>query len=372
MLPDCRNVRPVGRLALYIHLPGAPEQVEVVDVDAAQRCLQRREHVADRKARGPGPSHGRYPGRCSVSWGVKVLNTRARLGFCRWRWPATRSARRPSQPVRGPSRFCNWYSNPPPVLERPMIGGKLNGKDRPPNGCRPLHTAENPANQRLHLVRCSRAFRKGLHPHDDEGRIGLVAAIQQREADDRQDILDLRDRPWHHGFDPLRPPPRVRVTLAPSGSCTAVKNAPWSSSGQEPRRRNDGASSHRLPPKHSAKTSRTATTREPQQQPATMPGIAIADPLSIRRPIQSEDPTLRGPLCRRKTAHKAGERVSALMAEISMTETEIVTANCRNNVARDPRNEGDRHEHGQQHERDCDDRPGDLPPSPFSWHHAGD
>ena len=37
----------VGGLGLRLHLPGAPEQIDVVDVDAAERGLQRLEHVGD-------------------------------------------------------------------------------------------------------------------------------------------------------------------------------------------------------------------------------------------------------------------------------------------------------------------------------------
>jgi hypothetical protein len=40
-LPDVGNVAAVGCLALYVDLPGAAIQVEVVDVDAAERRLQR-------------------------------------------------------------------------------------------------------------------------------------------------------------------------------------------------------------------------------------------------------------------------------------------------------------------------------------------
>ena len=43
----------------------------------------------------------------------------------------------------------------------------------------------------------------------------------------------------------------------------------------------------------------------------------------------------RGPLWRRNTPHRAGDKVSALVAEISMA-TLIVTANCRNNVPEIP------------------------------------
>jgi hypothetical protein len=43
----------------------------------------------------------------------------------------------------------------------------------------------------------------------------------------------------------------------------------------------------------------------------------------------------RGPVCRRNSAHSAGESVSALIAEITIAAL-IVTANCRNSVPESP------------------------------------
>ena len=62
---------------------------------------------------------------------------------------------------------------------------------------------------------------------------------------------------------------------------------------------------------------------------------------------------------RRNSAHKAGDSVSAMIADSSI-DMLMVTANWRNNVPDRPGNEGDRHEHRQQHQRDRDHRPGDL------------
>ena len=78
----------------------------------------------------------------------------------------------------------------------------------------------------------------------------------------------------------------------------------------------------------------------------------------MRRSTQPIGPR-RGPRWRRNTAHSAGDRVSAFSAEISIA-TLIVTANCRNSSPGNAGNEGDRHEHRKQHQRDRDDRRGDL------------
>ena len=67
----------------------------------------------------------------------------------------------------------------------------------------------------------------------------------------------------------------------------------------------------------------------------------------------------RGPVWRRNTAQSAGDNVSAFSAEMTIAAL-IVTANWRNSVPEIPGNEGDRHEHRQQHQRDRDDRRGDL------------
>ena len=50
-----------------------------------------------------------------------------------------------------------------------------------------------------------------------------------------------------------------------------------------------------------------------------------------------------GPLWRRKMPQSAGDRVKALIAEMTI-DTLIVTANCRNNWPETPGNEGDGHE----------------------------
>ncbi len=84
-LPDVGNVGAVVGLALHVDLPGAAKQVEVVDVDAAQRRLQRGEDIADVEAerlrlgaidveidrrigRGEGREHARQP-RIAVGGG---------------------------------------------------------------------------------------------------------------------------------------------------------------------------------------------------------------------------------------------------------------------------------------------------------------
>jgi len=45
--PNVRNVGTIERFALNVDLPGAAEQVEVVDVDATKRRLQGGKDVVD-------------------------------------------------------------------------------------------------------------------------------------------------------------------------------------------------------------------------------------------------------------------------------------------------------------------------------------
>ena len=49
---DVVDLGPVGGLGLHVDLPGAAEQIEVVDVEAAENGLERVEHVADADAQG--------------------------------------------------------------------------------------------------------------------------------------------------------------------------------------------------------------------------------------------------------------------------------------------------------------------------------
>ena len=65
----------------------------------------------------------------------------------------------------------------------------------------------------------------GFKRRDDEGRIRLVDAVEDREADDRKHVLDLRHLP-QQCLDARLTASLVRETEAPSGNCTETKNAP--------------------------------------------------------------------------------------------------------------------------------------------------
>ena len=132
---------------------------------------------------------------------VKVENTRVRRGS----WLA--AAIRPCITLAisagsRPSRFSNWYSKPP-LVDSPMIGGRLNGNTLAERIC--CDRAEDAPDHRLRAVRGGRAIGERLEPEHHEGGIRFVAAIEQREADDREHALDLRHRPdqvldlLHHG-----------------------------------------------------------------------------------------------------------------------------------------------------------------------------
>ena len=160
--------------------------------------------------------------------GLKVLNARAIFGS------PLADATRPfsTLPISAgsrPSRFWSWYSKPPPVL-RPMIGGRLNGKamaermpPRPRAIC-PISTCTLSAA----ALRSANGLRRST----------MNAALDWLPLSSKEKPT-MASTFWICGM-PLAmastrvTTSRVRVTLAPSGNCTATKNAPWSSSGRKP------------------------------------------------------------------------------------------------------------------------------------------
>ncbi len=121
---------------------------------------------------------------------VKVENTRLSRGsalaaasspfIC---WPSTVAS--------CPSSASSWYSKPP-VVDRPMIGGRLNGN----TGRRAhlLHRAEHPPDQRLGPLGGRGAVGERLELQEQECRVALLRAVQQRVADDRERVLHARQR----------------------------------------------------------------------------------------------------------------------------------------------------------------------------------
>ncbi len=119
---------------------------------------------------------------------MKVENTRVRRGSrlaAAIRPPITLASAAGSCP----SSASSWYSKPP-LVESPMIGGRLNGRILACRICDPA--AKRAPDRRLHRIRRGLAIRKRFHARHHECRIRLVAAVEQRKADDRQHVLDLR------------------------------------------------------------------------------------------------------------------------------------------------------------------------------------
>ena len=118
----CRRPWPVGSLGLDVDLPGAAEQIEVVDVEAAENGLERVEHVADADAQG---LH------------LVAVDVEIELGRVGGVGGEHRPERRvlvggEDEPASGcgelgriaARRSWSWYSKPLPVPS-PMIGGRL-------------------------------------------------------------------------------------------------------------------------------------------------------------------------------------------------------------------------------------------------------
>ena len=233
-----------------------------------------------------------------------------------------------------------------------MIGGRLNGKHV--GRTHLLHRAEHPADHRLRAVGGGRAGRRTASAGPPRRRHS--ARCRRRAARSRRSTARLPPAAsaaaW---FSTCCTTARVRDTEAPSGNWTAMKNAPWSSSGRKP----VGVMlrQHQMPAPATAITTsdRTATP----QQPAHHRGIAVAHAGRCRRASSRSGP--RGwPWWRRNTPHNAGDSVSALIAEISIA-TLMVTANWRNSVPDTPGMKPTGTNTDSSTKRDRDHRPGDLP-----------
>ncbi len=159
---------------------------------------------------------------------VKVENTRARRGS----WLAAATSPCITLAISAgsrPSRFSSWYSKPP-LVDSPMIGGRLKGNmlaertcctapnTRPIIACAPSAAAVRSANG-LSRITTKAAF--GSSP---------PSSSEKPTIDSTPSICGIgRSR-----SSTCCATARVRDTDAPSGNCTATKNAPWSSSGRNP------------------------------------------------------------------------------------------------------------------------------------------
>jgi hypothetical protein len=70
-------------VGLHAHLVGAAELVEVVDVQRAERGLQRPEHVARARGRAASPARGRRPTKICGTPGRNVEKRAPELGRAR-------------------------------------------------------------------------------------------------------------------------------------------------------------------------------------------------------------------------------------------------------------------------------------------------
>ena len=128
---------------------------------------------------------------------AKVLNTRVSSG--RWLAATTRPRMTPaSSPTLPPARSWSWYSKPP-VLPRPMIGGRLNAKPAAPG----MAASWGWTRAMIGLDAQPRVLplleRRERHHHERAVRLG--EAVQEIVADDRghagdagriaHDLLDL-------------------------------------------------------------------------------------------------------------------------------------------------------------------------------------
>ena len=178
-------------LGLDVDLPGAAEQVEVVDVVAAERGLQGGEDVAHLDAQ-----HLRL-----VAVDVEIDLRRVggeggedagELGLLVGRhdaWPRMTAARSVGD---WPCRACSTYWKPP-VLPRPRIGGRLKGKAMAPWMAASLRPqAGDDGVDRLAAVG---ALLVGFQAHDEEGAVGRRDVVDEVQADDRQHALHAGDRP---------------------------------------------------------------------------------------------------------------------------------------------------------------------------------
>ena len=157
-----------GCFGLDIDLPGAAEQVEVVDVEPAERRLQRIEDVGDldaqhlrlvavdietdlRRVGGEGAEDTPASSGCWLALTTSAAHDR-------------RDARSGGWPCSASSTYWN-----PPVLPRPMIGGRLNGKTTAPGIA--ASCGRSAAMMASALCDCGGALLVGLQPDDEEGLV---------------------------------------------------------------------------------------------------------------------------------------------------------------------------------------------------------
>ena len=133
-----------------------------------------------------------------------------------------------------------------------------------------LRAAEDPPDHRLGAVRRARRSANGFSLATMKPR----CSRRRRRAANSRPSRATRSHLRHRlaAAPPPGPPSRVRGTEAPSGNCTKMKNAPWSSSGRKP----VGVCCDRpKTPTPAAPISTSAEDGHPHQ-PAHHRGVAVA------------------------------------------------------------------------------------------------
>ncbi len=185
--PDVRNVAAIGCLALNVDLPGTAVEIEVVDVDAAQRCLQRGEHVAHVEAK-------------HLRLAAVDVEIERRIG----RREGREHAREPRVAIGGsdqPAGDAAYRGRILPLQRLELILEAAAGRE--PDDRRQIERqhvglpdlrarAVRAPDQRLHRIRRRLAVRERFQPRHHEGVVRFRCSVEQREADNRERVFDGR------------------------------------------------------------------------------------------------------------------------------------------------------------------------------------
>ena len=179
------------RVGLDIDLPGAAEHIEVVDVETAQRRLQRVEDIADLDAEHLGLVAIDIEIDLRRVGGIGAEHA-GELGLAGWPRPASRACTAATSVGGWPCRASSTYWKPP-VLPRPRIGGRLNGKAMAPWIAAKLRP--QPRDDRVGALRRIGAHLVGLEPDDEERLVRRRDIVDEVQPDHRQHAFDAGDRP---------------------------------------------------------------------------------------------------------------------------------------------------------------------------------
>ncbi len=188
-LPQRGDISAVRPFALDVDLPDASEQVEVVDVDAAHCRLQGAEHIVHAEAQ-----------RLRLLAVDVEIDRRIvrRVGRENSGQPRVLVGGR-EEPLHNAVHRRRLLPLEPFELVFEPSGGRQPDDRRKverDDGRRAdlLSLAEHPRDQRLRRIRRPPTIGERLQRRNHEGRIRLVDAVDDREADDCENVLGLRHR----------------------------------------------------------------------------------------------------------------------------------------------------------------------------------